>query len=126
MPDPIHRDLSDRPRGPDQWQDVTNEAWPPLGVARTLRDVPLDRQLEVVARLVFAVDGEQYLPGRALRWTRTNVCVMVSSVEMGARRISFTDAIGLCRALEIDLRELLRGADSDVFEVLGIDRRGDS
>lgn len=82
MPDPIHRDLSDRARGPDQWQDVTNEAWPPLGVARTLRDVPLDQQLEVVARLVFAVDGEQYLPGRAIRWTRTNVCVMINDPRL--------------------------------------------
>lgn len=54
-------------------------------------------------------------------WARPTV----SSVEMGLRRISFTDAIGLCRALRIDLRELLRGADPEVFEVLGIERRSE-
>lgn len=59
----------------DFWQDVSNEHWPPLGVARSLRQVPAEQQIEVTGRVVFAVDGEEWLPGTAVRWTRQNVCV---------------------------------------------------
>lgn len=43
-----------------------------------------------------------------------------SALESGTRRITLAEAIDLCRALEIDLRELLRGAPGDVFDTLGI------
>ena len=33
------------------------------------------------------------------------------------------DMIKLCRVLEVDLRELLRGVDEDDLRVLGLDRR---
>jgi hypothetical protein len=82
MPDPAHRDLSDRGRGPDQWQQVRNEHWPPLGVARALRDAPTGQQVDVTARVVFSVDGEQHLPGRATRWTRHHVCVVIDDPRL--------------------------------------------
>jgi len=59
------------------WQRVTNTSWPPLGIARTLRDFPSEHQVDVVARIVFEDDGEQFLPGRATRWTRSHVCVLI-------------------------------------------------
>lgn len=73
-----HRDLSDRPRGPQVWQQVLNEHWPSLEVSKRLKDVPAGQRIDVVARLVFAVDGETYLPGRAVRWTRQHVCVAIN------------------------------------------------
>lgn len=48
----------------------------------------------------------------------------VSAVEAGTRRITLADAIALCRALEMDLRQLLAGIETDDLNVLGIDRRG--
>jgi hypothetical protein len=77
-----HRDLSDRPRGPAVWQQVTNEHWPPAGVARSLRESPAERQIDVTARVVFAGDGEQFLPGRATRWTADHVCVCISDPRL--------------------------------------------
>lgn len=73
-----HRDGSDRPNPHSLWQDVTNEHWPSAEVARTLRDVPAGQQIAIIARVVFAGDGEQRLPGKAVRWTRHHVCVHVS------------------------------------------------
>lgn len=52
-------------------------------------------------------------------WARPTI----SDIEAGTRRITVADAIALCRALEIDMRELLAGVDQDVLQVLGIDRR---
>lgn len=75
-----HRDGSDRPNPHSLWQDVTNESWPPGTIARTLRDA--DHAIDVTARVVFALDGEQYLPGRATRWTRQHVCVAISDPRL--------------------------------------------
>lgn len=47
----------------------------------------------------------------------------VSAVEAGARRITLADAIALCEALQIDLRQLLAGIDPQVLGTLGLDRR---
>jgi transcriptional regulator with XRE-family HTH domain len=44
----------------------------------------------------------------------------VSSVEAGTRRITIADTVALCRALKIDLRELLQGADPDDLWSLGL------
>ncbi len=51
-----------------------------------------------------------------LGWTRATV----TSLEAGNRRVGLTDAIALCAALKINLRELLHGAPEDVFQILGL------
>jgi transcriptional regulator with XRE-family HTH domain len=53
-------------------------------------------------------------------WTRQSVTYL----ETGKRRLSIPDAIMLCRGLQIDLRQLLAGADHDDLKILGLDRRG--
>lgn len=77
-----HRDLSDRPLGPQVWQRVLNKHWPQLEVSKRLKDVPTDQQIDVIARVVFAVDGEQHLAGRAVRWTRQHVCVAIDDPRL--------------------------------------------
>jgi transcriptional regulator with XRE-family HTH domain len=49
-------------------------------------------------------------------WSRPTI----SSVEAGTRRVTVADAVALCAALKIDLRELLRGAAPEVFQALGM------
>jgi transcriptional regulator with XRE-family HTH domain len=44
----------------------------------------------------------------------------VSNVEAGTCRVILADAIALCEALHIELRELLQGAPATAFEALGI------
>lgn len=53
-------------------------------------------------------------------WTRNQV----TNLESGSRRVTLADAAALCKALQIDLRELLAGADAETLGDLGIDRRG--
>lgn len=53
-------------------------------------------------------------------WTRN----MVTNLESGGRRVTLADAVTLCDALKVDLRELLLGADAETLRKLGIDRRG--
>ncbi|WP_132208564.1 helix-turn-helix domain-containing protein [Kribbella steppae] len=52
-------------------------------------------------------------------WSRP----VVGDLENGRRRVTVADVIALCRALDVDLRELLRGVDDDGLRVLGLDRR---
>jgi transcriptional regulator with XRE-family HTH domain len=47
-------------------------------------------------------------------WNRAQVV----HLESGARRITLADAVAVCAALEISLRELLAGAPEDVFQSL--------
>ena len=58
-------------------QTVLNEAWPLRDRdgrhARGIPDQP--HPIDVDVRLELATDGEQWLPGRAQRWTRTHVYV---------------------------------------------------
>ncbi|TCC35090.1 helix-turn-helix transcriptional regulator [Kribbella sindirgiensis] len=49
-------------------------------------------------------------------WNRATV----TNVEAGTRRISLADAVALCAALNISLRELLHGAPDEVFQALGL------
>jgi hypothetical protein len=72
------------PPGPRHHSDraVLNESWPPLDVARRLKDVPRDRQIEVEARLVLPYGGEEWVRARAVRWTRTHVCVWVPDARL--------------------------------------------
>lgn len=54
-----------------------------------------------------------------LGWSRP----VVGDLEQGRRRVTVADVIALCRALSVDLHELLRGVDEDDLRVLGLDRR---
>jgi transcriptional regulator with XRE-family HTH domain len=54
-----------------------------------------------------------------LGWSRP----VVGDLENGRRRVTMADVIALCRVLEVDLNELLRGIDRDDLKVLGLDRR---
>jgi transcriptional regulator with XRE-family HTH domain len=51
-----------------------------------------------------------------LGWSRPTV----GSLEAGTRRVTLADAVALCRVLEVDLRELLRGADEEILQALGV------
>lgn len=55
-------------------------------------------------------------------WSRPTV----SSVEAGSRRITLADAVALCGALKLDLRQLLAGVPTEVLQTLGLDRRADT
>lgn len=48
----------------------------------------------------------------------------ITYLETGKRRVTLSDAIALCAALQIDLRQLLAGVDTEALQALGIDRRG--
>ena len=48
---------------------------------------------------------------------------IVSDLENGRRRVTMADMVKLCRVLEVDQRELLRGLGEDDLRVLGLDRR---
>jgi transcriptional regulator with XRE-family HTH domain len=52
-----------------------------------------------------------------LGWSRPTV----GSLENGTRRVTVADAVALCRALEVDFRELLRGVDDEDLRALGFD-----
>ena len=49
------------------WQRIVNDT----GV----RDAPRRDPIPVVARVVWATDGEEHLPGQAIAWTRSEVLV---------------------------------------------------
>lgn len=54
-----------------------------------------------------------------LGWVRQSV----SALEAGSRRVTVADAIALCQALDVDLRELLHGVDDAGLRALGLDDR---
>ena len=54
-----------------------------------------------------------------LGWSRP----VVGDLENGRRRVTMADMLLLCRVLEVDLRELLRGLGEDDLRTLGLDRR---
>ena len=49
-------------------------------------------------------------------WSRPSV----AALEGGTRRVRLADAVALCTALQIDLRELLHGVPEDVLVKLGL------
>jgi transcriptional regulator with XRE-family HTH domain len=57
-----------------------------------------------------------------LGWSRPTV----GSLEAGSRRVTLADAVALCEALKIDLRQLLQGAPAHAMQVLGLERRSQS
>lgn len=62
---------------PSEWlyQDALNVEWPPDGVARVLRQ---RRPVPVMARIVWSDDGEEWVPGQAVKWVRPVVFVQVT------------------------------------------------
>ena len=48
---------------------------------------------------------------------------VVGDLENGRRRVTMSDMVKLCRALEVSLHELLHGISEDDLRVLGLDRR---
>jgi hypothetical protein len=67
------------------YQKVLNEDWPPPAIARTLKNARAS--IEVEARLILDRDGETWMPGRALRWTRHHVLVEVADPRLEVSRI---------------------------------------
>ena len=55
------------------WQNAVNERFPKH--ARELRDQP--NPIEVVARIEWERDGEEWVPGTAIRWDRNHVLVRI-------------------------------------------------
>jgi hypothetical protein len=58
-------------------QRVLNESWPAPEVARAMKDIDAWKQIEVDARVVLDQDGPVTMRGRAVRWTRMHVCVLL-------------------------------------------------
>lgn len=56
-----------------------------------------------------------------LGWDRA----IISRIEAGRRRIQLADAIALCEALDIELRQLLAGVPGPTLRKLGLDRRAE-
>jgi transcriptional regulator with XRE-family HTH domain len=54
-----------------------------------------------------------------LGWSRP----VIGTLENGNRRVTLADALALCKALDLQLGDLLQGAPADVFATFGIDRR---
>jgi transcriptional regulator with XRE-family HTH domain len=52
-----------------------------------------------------------------MEWSRATV----GALENGTRRVTLADAVALCAALKMDLRELLRGAPPDALRTLGLE-----
>lgn len=52
----------------------------------------------------------------AIGWARRTV----TTLEAGDRRVTMSDVMLLCEALEVDLAELLRGAPADALRRLGL------
>lgn len=77
-----HQNLGGDSGVSEGWQKVLNQSWPAPAVAKVLRDVDSDRQVEVMARVMFEEDGEQWLPGLATRWSGQHVCVAMSDPRL--------------------------------------------
>lgn len=77
MPEGPGSDHSFRdPRAKHTRPKILNESWP--DDARHLKDQPDDKQVEVTVRVDFADTGVELLEGRAIRWNRSHVCVVVN------------------------------------------------
>lgn len=71
---------------------------------RSIRAARQERQADIAARL---------------GWSPS----VVADLEKARRRVTMADMVKLCRVLEVDQRELLRGVDEDDLRALGLDRR---
>jgi len=81
MPEGPGADHSFRdPRAKHTRPKILNESWP--ADARTLKDQPDDKQLEVIVRVEFAEAGVEHLEGVAIRWNRSHVCVVVNDSRL--------------------------------------------
>jgi hypothetical protein len=80
----------------ERHQRVVNESWPRVGAdgTRHARDVKPARHddgspwtVDVIVRLELDVDGVVVLPGRAERWTKTHVYVVVDDPRVPWGRV---------------------------------------
>lgn len=73
---------------------------------------------QLVAGNVRAARARQRLTQQELAdelgWSRP----VVGTLENGNRRVTLADAVALCEALNLSLRELLQGAPEEMFERL--------
>ncbi|GAB3838190.1 hypothetical protein [Kribbella italica] len=56
----------------NKWQTALNESWPP-----NARDIPEQAGRPVRARVVWSVDGEEWIDGRATKWVPGHVFVAI-------------------------------------------------
>lgn len=81
---------------------------------------PIDAVIAANVRAIRARRQERQADLAAeLGWSQP----VVGDLENGRRRVTMADMIKLCRVLDVDLRELLRGVDEDDMRALGLDRR---
>jgi hypothetical protein len=73
------------PYHPERYQDVQNSSWPPADVVRELKN--RDDAATVQVRIVFSVDGEQWVDGIAQRWWQRHVCVEVDDPRLRVRYV---------------------------------------
>jgi hypothetical protein len=59
--------------GPERWQKALNERFPPN--ARWIPDQP--NPIKVRVRIEWERDGEEWVPGTAIRWDRRHVLVRI-------------------------------------------------
>jgi len=78
---------------------------------------PLDQLIAGNVRAIRARRQERQEDLAAdLGWSRP----VVGDLEQGRRRVTMLDMLLLCRVLEVDLRELLRGLDAEDLRALGL------
>jgi transcriptional regulator with XRE-family HTH domain len=87
-------------------------------LSRQDADVTQEELDQLVAGNVRAARARQRLTQQDLAdelgWSRP----VVGTLENGNRRVTLADALLLCQALNLSLRELLQGAPEDVIEGL--------
>lgn len=93
------------------------QSWVESWTLLRMSDVPLDA---LVAGNVRAQRAKRRWTQQELademEWSRASLL----SLENESRRVTLNDVVDLCRALEVPLAELLRGADLEVLKELGI------
>jgi transcriptional regulator with XRE-family HTH domain len=81
---------------------------------------PIDALIAANVRAIRARRQERQVDLAAdLGWSQP----VVGDLENGRRRVTMADMLKLCRVLEVDLRELLRGLEAEDLRALGLDRR---
>lgn len=78
------------PHGPDHWQTIHNQSWPLVDEhgKRHARGIPrTSNPINVEVRILFDVDGEQWLNGLADGWHGQHVGVLVTDVRVKANRV---------------------------------------
>lgn len=98
------------------YHDMTNDAIAGRMTAVTPEEIDTLIASNVRALRARRRERQEDLAGE-LGWSRPTV----GALEAGTRRVTVADAVALCLALSVDLRELLRGADQETLQALGLD-----